>query len=261
MTIVIGIKCDQAIILACDSRTTDELGYSHDNAVKLHEITFQDGNIGIVAEAGHAELSSQAVEIMSRFAAQKPLADYRGFANCAVQAISELKQQLRLQFNGTAEELQKHFESHSFELMLANYFNGKPYIFTIRFELGLATKIDGNYRAIGCGAILADFLLSRVDFSKFSHNQSLWSALYAIEEIKQIDQRCGGPSLGAVLTRGSHEEADSFGFVLNSSNSQFRTLTDAASEFSTTTKANWKETVEGRMAEILAKQLHNRRRR
>lgn len=132
-------------------------------------------------------------------ASQQKFSDYRTVASCAEKAISELKQQIREQYKGTAEELQKHFEAYSFELMIAHYWKDEPYIYTLNFVSGIATKKDRDYCAIGCGWILADFLISRLDLSEFSTGHGMWTAVYAVEEIKKFDSRCGGRTRAAVV--------------------------------------------------------------
>lgn len=205
VTIIIGIKCHQegsaGIVITCDSRTTDESGYCDDHAEKLHSVKFKDGNAVIVAEAGHADFSGLAVEQFENSAKNETMTDYRSAAECLEKAIAKLKDRIREQQRGTAEELQKYLSDHPFELMLAYYWDGEPYIFTVQLEDGMPSLKRSDYCAIGCGHVLADFIISRVDMSRgFGTGAGMWLGAYAVEEIKKLDTRCGGKTRSALIT-------------------------------------------------------------
>jgi 20S proteasome alpha/beta subunit len=90
VTIIIGIKCFDGIVIACDSRTTNETGHINDNAEKLHVVRFKDGNTAIVGEAGNAIMSSIAIEQMQLLAKDRNLEEYRAVAQCAEDAIAHV---------------------------------------------------------------------------------------------------------------------------------------------------------------------------
>jgi 20S proteasome alpha/beta subunit len=199
VTIIIGLQCVDGILVVCDSRTTDPSGVVHDDAQKLNVVYFKDGNSGIVAESGNDALSSRAVEMIYALSKGRKMDDYRSLATCAEEAIADLKNQIRSQYKGTAEELQKHFEDYAFELMIAHYWGGEPFIFTLDFVLGLATLKKRRYVSIGCGWQLADFLISPLDVVEFRTAHGMWTAVYAVEQIKKFDSRCGGITRSAVI--------------------------------------------------------------
>jgi 20S proteasome alpha/beta subunit len=199
VTIIIGMKCQNGIIVVCDSRTTEPTGHIRDDAQKLTVVTFADGNQAVVAEAGSAKFSSRAVEIISLLAKDRKLDHSRALADCSEEALARLKDSIRKQYHGTAEELQKHFDSFSFELMMAHYYNGKPFVFTLDFCLGIAITEKQLHTSIGCGCILANFLLSPLNISQFAVAHGIWTAVYAVEEIKRYDSRCGGLVRSALI--------------------------------------------------------------
>jgi 20S proteasome alpha/beta subunit len=249
VTIIIGIKSTNGIVIACDSRTIDPSGYVNDYAQKLHTIHFQDGNSAIIGEAGNAEFSSRAVEMITSSASQQKFGDYRTVATCAENAISDLKQKIREQYKGTAEELQKHFEAYNFELMIAHYWNTRPYIFTLNFATGMATKKDREYCAIGCGWILADFIISRLDVSNFDSGQGMWTAIYAVEEIKKLDSRCGGRTRCGVITNNPSGLSIAECGVDNDATMQ-EAINEALS-FSEDVKSQWKNVARHRIAQLV----------
>jgi len=254
VTIVIGIKCKRSngIVVVCDSRTTDPLGYFKDNVLKLHAIEFKNGHGAILAEAGNAEFSGRAIEIISQTAKDQDFTDYRAAASCAESAVADLKQKIRAQYQGTAEELQKHFEAYAFELMIAHYWQGNPYIFTLSFVTGIASKKDGLYCAIGCGWVLADFVISRLDLTEFGTAQGMWTAVYAVEEIKKLDLRCGGRTRAALIT---DEKGISKAVVLEDDKAMAETI-DEALDFSEWSKAQWQQTSVRRIERVIARRTH-----
>lgn len=199
VTIVVSIICTDGIVVVCDSRTTDPSGIVRDDAWKLNVISFADGNSGIIGVAGNDDLSSKTVEIIAAFAKHRKLDDYRALATCAEDAVKEIKGQLRGQYKGTGEELQRHFKHHAFELLIAYYFEGVPYTFTLDFALGSATLKKRLYVSIGCGWQLADFLISPLEVESFAISHGMWTGIYAVEQIKKFDGRCGGPTQGSVV--------------------------------------------------------------
>lgn len=199
VTIIIGLKCVDCIIMGCDSRTTLPDGHVDDDVKKLHTIDFQDGNSAIIGESGHAEFSSRVIEMIKNKAKSRSFKDYRVVADCAQESIAELKKQIREQYAGSAEELHRHFEAHSFELIISHYWQKQAQFFTVLFEHGIPIKRDKNYYAIGCGTILADFLFSALDIRNYRSAHGMWNVVYAVEEIKKTDSRCGGRTRTALI--------------------------------------------------------------
>jgi 20S proteasome alpha/beta subunit len=198
LTIVVGIKVRNGICVMCDSRTTAADGTTRDSAVKIHSIFFKDNDSILVARAGIDEFSSQLVDIMSAQAKNLSFNDYLAGAELARNAVIELKNQMREQYKGTAEEIQRHFSDHNFELMIAYYHAGKPYLFTVDFTLGGWVRRDEDSFSIGCGRTLADFLLYKINVENFGMSEAIWTGAYVIESVKAVDSRCGGPIRGAM---------------------------------------------------------------
>ena len=210
----------------------------------------------IVAEAGNADFASRAIELITTAASQKNLDDYRAGSDCVEKAISELRQKVREQVKGTSEEIQKHIESYSFELMIAYYYGKTPYIFTLNFEAGIAVKKDQEYCAIGCGSILADFIIARIDLSGFGTGEGVWTAVYAVEEIKKIESRCGGVTRAALIRNpillDPPGEQKSMAEVCENNDGMKETINEAL-DFSSETKAEWKVVARVRINDLVAR--------
>jgi len=249
VTIIIGIKCKNGILMACESRTSDpKTGVIHDDAQKLETVLLNDGNGVFIGQAGNDDLSHRAIEIIRSKAERVAMSDHRTVADIAQDACVELKGQLRQQYFGTGEEQQKHFETYAFELMIAYYYREKPYIFTLDFALGQARQQSRDYVSIGCGAILADFLLRSLNVRDYSTRHAIWTAMYTIEEIKKCDGRCGGPTNVGVVTI-----KDGKSHIYTAAQEWLGDYTQEVQEFSLRHGLEWKQKIESAVEETLQK--------
>jgi 20S proteasome alpha/beta subunit len=195
VTVIVGIICKDSIVLASDSRTTTEGEYLYfrDDAAKISMIELAaDGGRrprALIAQSGHADLSSRTVEIMERTARDRSLNDYRAVADLAEAAVRELREKAFGNRCLTSEEA----EQFRFQLMIAHSFNGKPHLFTLTFDHGVALWTRGvNLATLGCGGPLAQFLLKPFDLASMETPVATAAAVYAIEAVKSFDPRCGG---------------------------------------------------------------------
>lgn len=114
----------------------------------------------IIAEAGDAALTGRLLEIIFERAKALELTDYRSLATCVDDAAGDLWALLRKQQGCTPEELKAQLEKNPPEVLVAYYFKEKPYVFTLDLSNPYTRKRDELYVATGCGAPLADFLVS-----------------------------------------------------------------------------------------------------
>jgi 20S proteasome alpha/beta subunit len=201
VTIIVGIVCEGVIILASDSQTTSGTAKCED-ARKITELIFSDGKKALVAQAGAVTLSARVVEIMEKLATKTPLSDYRAVADLATTAMRELKLELcRQNLDCTMEELHNWLRRGELEceLMLAHYFNGKPYLFTISLSIGIANRAGSHYVAIGCGGNLARYLLSEHLPANADRQLGYAIGVYTVENVKRHDAYCGGPTRIAAI--------------------------------------------------------------
>jgi 20S proteasome alpha/beta subunit len=151
--------------------------------------------VALVAQSGSATLSGRAVEILIGMAKNQQVADYRVVADIAQNAMRQLKNELRFQQGDcTMEELRDYIlkNESGCELMLAYYFENKPFLFKVDLVLGVATKINSYYAAIGCGGNLGEYLLSEYSKPNMDFNSAFSTAIYVVEEVKKHDAFCSG---------------------------------------------------------------------
>lgn len=195
MTLIIGIICKDAIVLASDSQTTCG-GMKRTDAEKIMPVKFATGQV-LVAQAGNAGNSARATEILREMAKDKPIDDYRVPADLARLAMMQVKRELRQQYSDcTVAELQDFIwkDELQSELMLAYYSENKPYIFTIDLAVGRSDKEASWYSAIGCGANLGSYLLSEHTNPAMNSGLASIIASYVIETVCKHDAYCSPPA-------------------------------------------------------------------
>lgn len=201
MTIIVGLICKNAIVLASDSQTTTGTSKRCD-AEKFAIVKFSNAEV-LVAQAGNASSSSRVIEVLSDLAKGQKLTDYRGVAVIAQKAMRQLKDELRVQnCDCSMEELREFIRDNTnCELMIAHYFEGKPYIYKIDLVLGIANRIQSHFAAIGCGSNLGEYLLSEHSKPAMSSEFGSAIAVYVVETVKKYDALCGGPTrIGIILS-------------------------------------------------------------
>lgn len=201
MTIIVGIITADQIILASDSQTTFGTQKQTDTD-KISVVKFKLG-CALVAESGDAELSQKAVALFKEKANEHEMKSERDAISIAEQAVKEVrKEQVDLYGAGNfnLEEWQREFRDNKpFELMVAYYYNEKPFVYTLHVSSAIACKVQSHYSAIGCGANLGGYLLSELSYPKMENEMAAAIAVYVVESVKKHDAFCGGNTKIALL--------------------------------------------------------------
>lgn len=199
VTIIVGIKCVDGIVLASDSQTTT--GTQKRIEPTKFGVIQMLGSQALVAQSGGAALSERVLEILQKLASEKSIDDYRTLPDLAQRATRMFLDELRVQQGdcdwGTLKGVVKHYGGC--ELMLAYYHRDQPYLFNLDIELGIAHKVKGHCAAIGCGGNLGEYLLTEHATDKMSRNLATATAIYIVEMVKRGDAFCGGPTRVGVI--------------------------------------------------------------
>lgn len=195
MTIIVGIICKDAIVVATDSRTMDESG-GRDDAIKSARIKFANG-CGIVAVSGCADLGSLVVDQLEIDAPAVELRDYHSAPDAFSDALLKVKRaQAEREYCCAIEKLYEEqlVRGVKFGAMLAYYWKGEGYFYTAEIPgMGLRRRQFPHW-ALGCGRDVANYLLRGFDFPSMTSHQATLAAVNVIQEIKASDPRCGGPT-------------------------------------------------------------------
>jgi 20S proteasome alpha/beta subunit len=195
VTIAIGIIHRTGIVVASDSRTMNPDYTFRDDAQKIREIYFSDGQVAVMAQSGDDDLGQRIVEIVANEASNKAISDWQSVSDIVDDVISKEQQKYKLPFLGpgySIKEFADILREVDLSFLFAHYYKTKPYIFTSSFFPGRASPKHSNFVSIGCGAPLANFLLDSFDVSHLTGLQAIAAAIYVIEEVKAFDPRCGG---------------------------------------------------------------------
>jgi 20S proteasome alpha/beta subunit len=162
VTLIIGIKCKDAVVLASDSQITYGNAKRTDG-VKMTTVYLDPYRPVLLAEAGDISVSSRYAGIFGALAAGKKTETVEGLRSIAQEAMYLLRTEIRSShFQCTTEELDEIFRKQGVEcaIMLGFYLQGKPHIVTVDLRAPLAVISKFYYEAIGCGAPLGQYLLS-----------------------------------------------------------------------------------------------------
>lgn len=249
VTIIVGLICERCVILASDSQTTYSSGLGatkRSDTQKISPITFRNGQ-AIIAQAGDAALSGRAIEILTELAKGKEINDYRSVADLAQVAMRKLKDELRAaNCDCTIEQLRSFIDEDDFhfELMIAYYYEKEPQVFTIDFKIGIATKQPKPFTAIGCGSPIASYILSWFEIPKMTVQQCAITAMYAVEEVKQVDPFCGGPTRLAMVAPTREGQSGAKIYPV------FARLRAALPRLDQAAKAEWRKEMDKLIAEL-----------
>lgn len=209
MTLLVGIVCQDEVVVATDSQSTDEWGQKRFSR-KLGVIQLDDGSSALVAEAGDLGYSGQTIERMERLATSIRLTDYRAFADLAGKAWGEVWLEHAKRFGRNRKLRDKSFEEHKFWLIIANCFKGKPYLF--RFDsstFSAALERSKSYMTVGNSYATADYILNKFDLGGEESSTAILAAIFTVNEVIGVDSTCSLPvRLGTVVGnesgKGSH---------------------------------------------------------
>ena len=205
MTLIVGIKFKEGVILATDSQIS--YGYSNQrtDTQKIEEVKFANMPV-LVALAEDVANARRFIDIFREQA--KVLspnnADEVGIA--AQQAMRTLRNEIReVHGNCSAEELNEIINKQALNcsMMIALYMNGEPHLIKVSLSRTVFERCRANYETDGCGAPLADYILTEYFRPNEDYDTNLLLATYAAWQVTRHDRYCRGPIVvGAVMRPG-----------------------------------------------------------
>jgi 20S proteasome alpha/beta subunit len=201
MTIIAGLIGVNSIVLASDSQTTYGSAKLL-NAKKISIVEFANSK-ALVAESGMADLSGRVVELFQRKAKGVSVTDSETIIQIARDAVREVRNSLievNSECNFSDDTWQRFFrDDNSLKLMIAFYFGGIPYIYTIDIYWCVPSRVTSHYTAIGIGDTLAYYLLNEIAEPKMPFKNTLITAIYTIEKVKSNVEGCGGVTQAGIV--------------------------------------------------------------
>lgn len=204
MTLLIGIKCKDAVVMASDSQLTSYSSKRTDSP-KLETVSFSDFPV-MVAQSGDLVLSNRFVDILSKMAEGRSVESPDEIGGLAQLAMRTLRSEQReLHFGVSSEELDEIYRKRGTQvgIMLGFFLKNAPHLITINLSEATYRKSRFHFEAEGCGASLAEYLLAEYTTAEMDVRTASIVALYVVEVVKRYDAMCGGPTKISVL-----EESD-----------------------------------------------------
>jgi 20S proteasome alpha/beta subunit len=195
MTIAIGLRSNDGIVLAADSQET-LAGYIKGETGKIKTIIFASGTVLAIVGSGHSDYIETATEKVS-------------------DGIGELKNFPDIK-NRLEENLLAFFDKHlarfpenerpAVDLLIG--MSMRPSLFALFHYSGTAFYTVSQ-KAIGAGILLANGLLSDFASGELNVDESASIAVYILSKVKRRVDTCGGfTDLVALRTNGDFALTD-----------------------------------------------------
>jgi len=195
VTLIIGIVCKDAIVLAADSQTTKGT-VKQSGTNKISEIKFTNGN-ALVAEAGSASLSNRVVELFKRSAATTDITDDSTIEKLLQKCLREVRHDLTSLHIGSVspKEQQDYFldESNYFEIMLAYYQGNKPRIYKFNPLWCIPSPAITYFETSGIASELANYILREHTAPAMDKNLAAVIAIKTVKDAIEYVEGCGMP--------------------------------------------------------------------
>ncbi len=201
MTLIVGIVCSDAILLASETQSTGG-NYRVLDTRKIHRIEFKNGE-ALVAESGIASASAAVIEKIQRAALTTEITKEDTISNLVKEKVRELRKEITdCQPNALPEHWRDFFMSWqaNYNLMLAYYYNEKPFIYSIEPSMAILDPIGRkHYCASGIGSELGSYLLQEHSKPDMVYWQAAFVASHVLETVKEHVEGCGGKTQIGVL--------------------------------------------------------------
>lgn len=185
MSVLIGIICPEAIVLAADSQITNTRTGDFSYVDKISVVDFWPDDEVLVAQAGLWPLTNRVIQIMRKKAKGVKITSAEIVTGILEDSIREAKKPLD-------KDQKALVDQHQTGLMLAFYVGKKPHIYTIDiYGCGFVNAEDKHYTTIGV-VDLAEFLLREYAAPKSHSDMAIASSIFAIKKVKDNNKFCGG---------------------------------------------------------------------
>lgn len=207
MTIIVGIICQDGLVVASDSQAGSFRGVhvKRLDYTKIYSFNF-DGSKVVVTGAGESPFIVRAKEIIEGNSKDKKFRTSREIADVAEEAMTEITKRYmieRFKDLGSSTKTPQPDDSllspPNFALVLGTYCGDGPCLYTV-YPDGVAGREEG-YASLGSGSAFAEYLLARLYRPDLTIEGGVRIAAYVVEEVKKADVHCGGPTQIVVVKK------------------------------------------------------------
>jgi hypothetical protein len=200
VTLILGIVCKDAIVLAADSQTTKgaakQLGTN-----KISIVEFQNGKAA-VAESGSI-LSNVAIELFQKKAKGKIVEDELTIAKTAEAAVREVITGITEHLNPKSSDIDRQDFLRSgdnyFELMIAYYFGNRPCLYILKSAWAVPFRSSSYFATSGIAADLANYILQEHTARDMDKDLATIIAIKTVKDAIDNVEGCGLPIRAALI--------------------------------------------------------------
>ena len=188
MSILIGIICPDAIVLAADSQITDLVTGEFAYVDKISVVKFRPNDDVVIVQGGLWSLTNRIVEKIQENAKGVKISKAKDVTQIVEDSIRESKFPLD-------KEQQDYVNQCSAGLLIAFYVGKKPHLYTVNcYGSGMVERASKHYATMGPGgAVLANYLLDEYLPPKSHSDFAIAASIFAIGKVKQHQKAlCGG---------------------------------------------------------------------
>lgn len=219
MTIVVGAKFSNGVIIASDSQATDENSNVKDlEAIKLYSQSINERYNIIMAIAGKPHYAKLALEFILGECRgilgqpQKQNMSSGEFKSICENSVNRIVRQYVINkavnqgLVGASKinfkEWQDEISLLQLRFLIGIIINKEPFLYHLTPN-GEAIEIGNNPEPIGSGHSLARYIIKKIEqgakltdegkkFNEWSEKEILFSLFYVIDQVKKYDKNCGG---------------------------------------------------------------------
>jgi 20S proteasome alpha/beta subunit len=195
VTLILGIICKDAIVLAADSQTTKgtakQLG-----ANKISIVEFENGRAA-VAESGSASLSNAAIHILQNLSKSRTIENEDAIAKVAEEAVREVLCGITKHLNPNSPDDERQAllfnQDNYFELMLAYYFGNKPCLYIVKSAWCIPVPATSFFLTSGIASDLANYILQEHTAPEMDKSLASVLAIKTVKDAIDYVEGCGMP--------------------------------------------------------------------
>lgn len=226
MTIIVGIVCQDGLVMASDSQAMSFRGVAVKRVdyIKIYDFALNRSLSVLVTGAGEVPFITKSIEMLQDKWREERISNLRELAESAEQVMNSIQKRYvidRAKELGIMRAARKALEPAIKPTTLRGFAleeYGRPPMFTLMIGAmdnrseeaciytvhsdGVAEKAE-RYDSLGSGSAYAEYLLARLCAPPLAVDEAVKLGVYVVEEVKKIDPDCGGPTQVAVITKGS----------------------------------------------------------
>jgi 20S proteasome alpha/beta subunit len=161
VTLIVGIICKDAIVLAADGQTTKG-DAKYLGANKINSVSFKNG-AALVAESGSADLSNRAIELFKKKAESITIESESDVTKAAIESMREVLRDITAVLRVDSPDFERQDflsqEVNYYELMLAFYFGNRAYLYLIKSSWCIPIPCNYHFATSGIASDLATYVL------------------------------------------------------------------------------------------------------